>query len=41
MEEDMTDFQYRQIVRLLLEILKGSKDLQEAIGKLENLLKED
>lgn len=38
MDEPMTDFQFRKILQMVLEILKSSKDLSEAIKKIENLL---
>jgi len=33
----MTDYQLRTILKMILIILKSSKDLQEAIQKLEAL----
>ena len=38
MDEPMTDFQFKKILQMVLEILKSSKDLPEAIKKIENLL---
>jgi len=38
MDEQMTDYQFKTFLRLILELLKGSKDLDEAIKKIENLL---
>ncbi len=41
MEEVMTDFQFRAIIKMVLEILKSSKDIQEAVNKVSNLLEKD
>lgn len=38
MDEPMTDFQFKKLLQMVLEILKSSKDLPEAIKKIENLL---
>ena len=40
MTEVMTDFQFKKIMEMILEILRASKDLDEAIKKVENLTKE-
>jgi len=37
----MTDFQFRKILKMVLEILRGCKDLPDAIAKLEDLAKEE
>lgn len=41
MENEMTDYQFRVVLKMILEILKGSRDLQEAQETLEKLLKDD
>ena len=38
--EPMTDFQFKSLLRLVLEILKNSKNLEDAIEKIEKLLSE-
>lgn len=39
---EMTDYQFKTILKMVLEILKASKDLGEAAQKVEQLLgKED
>lgn len=38
MDEIMTDYQFQTILKMVLEILKNSKDLPEATEKIENLL---
>lgn len=41
MDEPMTDFQFRTILKMVLDILKSSKDLTEATEKVEKLLEEE
>ncbi len=41
MEEVMTDFQFKAIIKMVLEMLKSSKDIQEAINKVSNLLEKE
>ena len=41
MENEMTDYQFRVVLKMIREMLKGSRDLQEAQEALENLLKDD
>lgn len=38
MEEVMTDKQMSLIIRMILEILEGCKDLEEAKAKIKELL---
>lgn len=39
MEERMTDFQFNKLLQMVLEIMKSSKSLDEAIAKIERLTK--
>lgn len=39
MEERMTDFQFNKLLQMVLEIMKSSKSLDEAIAKVECLTK--
>lgn len=39
MEENMTDRQYEGMLQMILMILDGCKDLEEAKGKVKELLK--
>ena len=39
MEERMTDFQFNKLLQMVLEIMKSSKSLDEAIAKVERLSK--
>jgi hypothetical protein len=39
MDEQMTDFQFKTFLKTILEILKSSNNLDEAIEKVESLLK--
>ena len=39
MEERMTDFQFNKLIQMVLEIMKSSKSLDEAIAKVERLTK--
>jgi len=41
MEKVMTDFQFRKIVQMILAILERSRDLQDAVEQIKNLLKKD
>ena len=35
--EEMTDYQFKKLLEMVLEILKGSNDKDEAIKKIEAL----
>lgn len=37
----MTDFQFKTLLKMVLDILKSSKDIDEAVEKVENLLNGD
>ena len=37
-EQNMTDLQFTKLLQMVLEILKSSKDLDEAVSKIEKLL---
>ena len=39
MEERMTDFQFNKLLQMVLEIMKSSKSLDEAIATIERLTK--
>ena len=39
MQEGMTDYQFETLIKMTIEIIKASDDKQEAIQKLEGLLK--
>ena len=39
MEERMTDFQFNKLLQMVLEIMKSSNSLDEAIAKVERLTK--
>lgn len=42
MQEIMTDYQFKALLTLVIDIIKGSTDKNDAIEKLEKLLnKED
>ena len=41
MEKVMTDFQFRKIIQMVLAILERSKDLQDAVEQIKNLLKKE
>jgi len=41
MEKVMTDFQFRKIIQMVLAILERSKDLQDAVDQIKQLLKKD
>ena len=38
--EGMTDLQFKVFIKLILELLKSSKDLEEAKSKIKALLNE-
>ncbi len=40
-ETNMTDFQLKKILSMVLEIMKSSKDLDEAVKKVEGLSKDE
>lgn len=40
MESVMTDYQFKTILKMILDILKSSKDIQDATQKVEEFLKE-
>lgn len=40
MDEPMTDFQFKAILKMVLEILKSSKSIEEAVTKVEALMDE-
>ena len=40
MQEGMTDYQFETLIKMTIEIVKTSSDKQEAIVKLESLLKD-
>lgn len=40
MTEAMTDYQFKALLKMVLEILRSSKDITEAIGKITELLDE-
>ena len=39
MEERMTDFQFNKLLQMVLEIMKSSKSLDDAMAKVERLTK--
>lgn len=39
MDEAMTDYQFKTILKMVLDILKGSQDIEDAAEKVEKLLK--
>ncbi len=41
MNEPMTDYQFKTILKMVLDILKSSRDIDEAITKVEKLLDEE
>lgn len=41
MKEPMTDFQFKAILKMVLEILRSSTTIDEAIKKVEALMDED
>ena len=40
MDGPMTDFQFKALLKMVLEILKSSKSIEEAIAKVEALVDE-
>ncbi len=38
--EGMTDLQFKVFIKLILELLKSSKDLEDATEKIKDLLNE-
>ena len=40
MQEFMTDYQFKALISLVLDIIKGSADKEEAAEKLQKLLDE-
>lgn len=40
MEDAMTDYQFKKLIQMVLEILKSSKDKEEAVQKIEALLEQ-
>ncbi len=40
MEEPMTDYQFKTLLKMILDILKNSNDIQEAVEKIQKLLDE-
>lgn len=38
MDENMTDYQFKKLLEMVLEILKGSESKEQAIEKIEALL---
>lgn len=41
MKEEMTDYQFRTVLKMVLDIIKNSKDIKEATEKIEKLIKEN
>lgn len=41
MQELMTDYQFKALITLVLDIIKGSASKEEAAEKLQKLLDED
>lgn len=41
MSEPMTDYQFKTILKMVLDILESSKDIEEARAKVEKLLKDE
>lgn len=39
--EKMTDYQFRTVLKMALDIIKNSKDIKEATKKIEKLIKEN
>ena len=40
MDEIMTDYQFKTILKMVLDILSSSKDIEDAKAKIEKLLQE-
>lgn len=41
MKEPMTDYQFKTILKMLLDILESSSSIEEAREKVKNLLNEE
>lgn len=41
MDEPMTDFQFKTILKMVLDILEGSENIEEAKEKVKRLLEEE
>lgn len=41
MEDAMTDFQFKTIIKIILDVMKSSKNLEEAIQKVEEYLRDE
>ena len=41
MDEPMTDYQFKTLLKMILEILDTSKDIAEAREKVKNLLEDE
>lgn len=41
MNEPMTDYQFKTILKMVLDILESSKDIEEARVKVERLVKDE
>ena len=37
MEEEMTTIEFKTIIEMVIEVIKSSKDKEEALEKLQNL----
>lgn len=37
-ENNMSDWQFKNIIKMVIDVLKGCKDINEAIAKLEKYL---
>ncbi|MDY2987725.1 MAG: hypothetical protein SOR77_08845 [Peptoniphilus sp.] len=40
-EENMTDFQFKTLLKMVLEILEGAENIEEAKQKVKALLEEN
>lgn len=40
MEENMTDYQFSSLIKMVIKILKQSNSVEEAVKELEGLLNE-
>lgn len=40
MTEAMTDYQFKALLKMVLEILRSSKSIEDAIAKISDLLEE-
>lgn len=41
MNEPMTDFQFKAILKMVFEVLKSSESIEEAIAKVEALVEDE